>query len=172
MDSHCDLLNLIRINSINATYCLVWDVTMDWGMMKNPAALVEQTVGQCIPLIQSTPNDKRLSPQSSGCIEATLRPRLRFGASLSLLVVVIDTVLRFSWTLRFFEGQLFTSSDAYILCTEFMEVFRRALWNLLRVEWEYIKQMRAKKAQVADEGNLEMTNKGAKKFSKPMGVLS
>ena len=131
---------------------------MDWGMMKNPAALVEHTVGQCVPLMPSAINDRKQSP---GCVEVTLRPRLRFGASLSILIVVIDTVLRFSWTLRFCESEVFTSNDAYILTTEFMEVFRRALWNLLRVEWEYIKQMRAKKAQMAED-NLEMTSKATK----------
>ena len=128
---------------------------MDWGMMKNPSAIVEHTMGHCLPVPTSG-----ISKKQTGCLEATLRPRLRFGGSMSLVILVIDIILRFSWTLRFYESKLFTSNDAYILCTEFLEVFRRALWNLLRVEWEYIKQMRAKKAQVAGEDSVEMTNHG------------
>jgi hypothetical protein len=27
------------------------------------------------------------------------------------------------------------------LCTQFLEIFRRAIWNLLRVEWENLKQL-------------------------------
>jgi hypothetical protein len=52
--------------------------------------------------------------------------------------VVADSFLRFSWLLRFVAK--FPSNDAYVLCVQFLEVFRRAIWNLLRVEWENIKQ--------------------------------
>ena len=33
---------------------------------------------------------------------------------------------------------------------------RRALWNLLRVEWENIKQNRGKEAADSDEGDVEL----------------
>lgn len=36
--------------------------------------------------------------------------------------------------------KLFPSDDAFVLFTQFLEVIRRALWNLLRVEWENLKQ--------------------------------
>jgi EXS family len=73
------------------------------------------------------------------CWHALLRNRLRFGVGISVLILVTDIVLRFSWTLRFYH-KLFPSPDAFVLCTQFLEVFRRALWNLLRVEWENLKQ--------------------------------
>ncbi len=133
---------------------------MDWGMMQNPNAIMEHAVGQCIPNLtpMSTPHPPSptiivngISPdagkrQTRSCLETALRPRLRFGTSVTLLIVALDTCLRFSWTLRFYEHAFFPSNDAYILCTEFLEVFRRAVWNLLRVEWEHIKQTRAKNA--------------------------
>ena len=134
---------------------------MDWGMMQNPNAVVEQTFGQCIPSFSippsptsdGTPDAKR---QVKSCLDTALRPRLRFGTSLTLLVVFLDTFLRFSWTLRFFESAIFPSNDSYILCTEFLEVFRRAVWNLLRVEWEHIKQTRnAKKNTTVEDSNIE-----------------
>ncbi len=65
-----------------------------------------------------------------------LRNRLRFGVGISVLIIVTDTILRFSWTLRFYVKL----SDAFILFQQFLEVIRRALWNLLRVEWENLKQ--------------------------------
>ena len=37
--------------------------------------------------------------------------------------------------------------DAFILCTQFLEVFRRCIWNLLRVEWEHMKQTISKKKE-------------------------
>ena len=76
--------------------------------------------------------------QYQSCHHVCLRPRLRFGLVLSTLIVVADSLLRFSWLLRFVAK--FPSNDAFVLCTQFLEVFRRAIWNLLRVEWENIKQ--------------------------------
>ena len=131
---------LIILMIINATYCLIWDLVMDWGMLDNPSEVISQTLGPCVPAMASMPEMKRV-----GCMDAALRPRLRFGTALTLVIVMIDIILRYSWTLRFVERAIFPSTDAYIICTEFLEVFRRAVWNLLRVEWEHIKQTRAAK---------------------------
>jgi hypothetical protein len=68
-----------------------------------------------------------------------MRPKLRFGVAMSALIVLADSVLRFSWTLRFYHA-IFPSGDSFVLCTQFLEVFRRALWNLLRIEWEHMRQ--------------------------------
>ena len=73
------------------------------------------------------------------CWYSLLRNRLRFGVWMSVLILFTDIVLRFSWTLRFYH-KLFPSGDSFVLCTQFLEVVRRALWNLLRVEWENLKQ--------------------------------
>lgn len=143
------------IHRINATYSLTWDIVMDWGMMQNPNAIVEHAVGQCMPSFAPPPSpisedihmaDGGKGRQTKNCLDRALRPRLRFGTSVTVLIVVLDTLLRFSWTLRFYEQLFFPSNDAYILCTEFLEVFRRAVWNLLRVEWEHIKQSKSKSA--------------------------
>ena len=75
------------------------------------------------------------------CQHGCLRPSLRFGFALSALIVVADSFLRFSWTLKFVP-RLFPTNDSFVLCTQFLEVFRRAIWNLLRVEWESMKQSR------------------------------
>ena len=80
-----------------------------------------------------------LAPASYSCWHSLLRARLRFGVGMSVLILVTDIILRFSWVLRFFHN-IFPSGDAFVLCTQFLEVLRRALWNLLRVEWENLKQ--------------------------------
>jgi len=144
---------LIILMIINATYCLIWDIVMDWGMLDNPTAVVGQAMGGCVPSMLVGPEFKKVS-----CLDAALRPRLRFGTALTLVVVSIDVCLRYSWTLRFVEHAIFPSNDAYILCTEFLEVFRRAVWNLLRVEWEHIKQTRNAKKPIDEmpEKSIEM----------------
>lgn len=138
---------LIVLLAINSTYSLAWDVIMDWGMMQNPQAMMpESCAGGGLP---PSPGAKQ---PSQSCAHTVLRSRLRFGASPSIGILLIDTVLRYSWLLRFWETDLFPNADTYILCTQFLEALRRALWNLLRVEWENIKQTRGKAA----EENIEM----------------
>lgn len=140
---------LVVLLTVNATYSLIWDITMDWGMMQNPSAIVEHTVSECsggysaVGMTSSTDGIK--NSRFGYCADTALRPSLRFGASLSLFIILTDIILRFSWILRFSEAKLFPSNDAFILCTQFLEVFRRAMWNLLRVEWEHIKQVQSKK---------------------------
>lgn len=90
-----------------------------------------------------------------------LRPRLRFGLVLSALIVVADSILRFSWLLRFVAR--FPSNDAFVLCTQFLEVFRRAIWNLLRVEWENIKIQ-----QMSKGGNMIRNGSGDADEVKPL----
>jgi hypothetical protein len=118
---------LIFLLVVNALYALYWDIVHDWGMMqKNP---VVQCVGGVYPI----------ADQKRSCAHTFMRPRLRFGVAMSAIIVVCDAILRFSWTLRFYH-KLFPSGDSFVLCTQFLEVFRRAIWNLLRVEWENFKQ--------------------------------
>ncbi|EED91641.1 predicted protein [Thalassiosira pseudonana CCMP1335] len=133
---------IIALLAINSTYSLAWDITMDWGMMQSPQVVVPEScaVG---PVSSSNPGSK-------SCAHAVLRPRLRFGAVYSVAILLVDTILRYSWLLRFYEHNLFASTDAYILCTQFLEAIRRSLWNLLRVEWEHIKQNRGKEAEDDD----------------------
>jgi hypothetical protein len=156
---------------------------MDWGMMQDPYKVAQTMVGCTTPYTptstldtdgiivnNTTPN---LTPSSTGisgkgiddsqhhlphmryrpCHHVCLRPRLRYGLILSALIVVADSFLRFSWTLRFVPR--FPTHDAFVLCTQFLEVFRRAIWNLLRVEWENIKQKDDEKEKEKQNEGLE-----------------
>jgi EXS family len=136
---------LIVLLTINASYSLYWDIVMDWGMMQSP-----EKIAQVVGSFGAFPAESVEKP--ADCTHVLLRPRLRFGLWISLVILVTDVVLRFSWTLRFYHA-LFPSGDSFVLFTQFLEVFRRSLWNLLRVEWENLKQQteRADKEDVSDE---------------------
>jgi hypothetical protein len=115
---------------------------MDWGMMQDTNAVVQTATATlaCLPKGEAK-GHTAIKQRDGPCHHVCLRPRLRFGLTLSSLIVVADSLLRFSWTLKLVGGgKLFASNDAFVLCTQFLEVFRRAMWNLLRVEWENIKQ--------------------------------
>mmetsp|Transcript_18333 Transcript_18333/g.27629 ORF Transcript_18333/g.27629 Transcript_18333/m.27629 type:complete len:476 (-) Transcript_18333:2780-4207(-) len=127
---------LIVLLAINSTYSLLWDILMDWGMMQNTCA---------------GGSNGGLTKSHSSCAHSVLRPKLRFGAPTSIGILFIDIVLRYSWVLRFWETDLFPNADIYILCTQFLEAIRRSLWNLLRVEWEHIKQNKGKEEDADDD---------------------
>lgn len=133
---------------------------MDWGMMKKPqlaAAAVCAPSNQSFAIPTANGSNGTFSTfpgspptrNSSGtlkpvqstqsCWYILLRNRLRYGVWISAAILITDTCLRFSWVLRFYD-KLFPSNDSFVLCTQFLEVLRRALWNLLRVEWENMKQ--------------------------------
>jgi len=136
---------------------------MDWGMMKNPTVAATVICNPSVgmnnpsnaspylpvptrdpsPLMRTTSSTVNKGSAGSGshhsCWYYLLRNRLRFGVAISVLILSTDVILRFSWLLRFYH-RLFPSGDSFVLCTQFLEVFRRAIWNLLRVEWENLKQ--------------------------------
>jgi len=148
---------LIVLLAINSTYSLAWDIIMDWGMMQDPSAIAPAV---CVAGGGVVPGGSSSSSSSSNqsCAHSVLRPRLRFGAATSISILLIDMILRYSWMLRFWEKDLFPSTDVYILITQFLEAIRRSLWNLLRVEWENIKQNRGKES--SEKSSLEMTGSG------------
>ena len=124
---------LILLLVINSVFSLYWDIVMDWGMMQaNPIGMT---------LCGTKPMELLHKGRPISWLQTILRPRLRFGLAMSALILLSDSLLRFSWCLRFVQNGLFASPDAFVLCTQFLEVFRRALWNLLRVDWENLKHM-------------------------------
>ena len=149
---------LIVLLVVNSLYALYWDVVMDWGMMQNPTSAV---AGACFGsgsgnVVMNEDGSTIPSPsnKSSNCHHGLLRPQLRFGLAMSTMILLADSLLRFSWLLRFVTR--FPNNDSFVLCTQFLEVFRRAIWNLLRVEWEQLKQ-RTRNSKVRDSFDEEST---------------
>eukprot|EP00588_Corethron_pennatum_P000288 CAMPEP_0194300912 /NCGR_PEP_ID=MMETSP0169-20130528/61520_1 /TAXON_ID=218684 /ORGANISM="Corethron pennatum, Strain L29A3" /LENGTH=460 /DNA_ID=CAMNT_0039051135 /DNA_START=5 /DNA_END=1391 /DNA_ORIENTATION=- len=121
---------LVIFLAINAGYSFAWDVVMDWGMAQNPISCAT-TGGEGASFLE----------------RSCMRPRLRFGAVASLAILVADAFLRGSWMLRFYDKYMFSNVDTYVLTTQFLEIFRRAIWNLLRVDWEMVKQIKKRKGK-------------------------
>jgi len=148
---------LIFLLFVNASYSLYWDIVMDWGMMHNPTAVVVSANcmgGSATPPMVGT---KATSISTDSCHHGCLRPKLRFGIGISSWIFITDCILRFAWTLRF-ATHLFPSADMFALFTQFLEVLRRALWNLLRVEWENLKQANSGTRLIAAEDDEDDDN--------------
>ena len=65
-----------------------------------------------------------------------------------LFAMIINFVLRFSWTVNRIPGMNHIHSSVIVLVIEIAEVFRRAMWNIFRIEWEIIVQQ--EKAGIQD----------------------
>jgi len=139
---------LIVLMIINASYSLTWDIVMDWGMFQNPMAVAQHACGGSSIITGESPSGSASPSRASKSFShVCLRPKLRFGFAASTGIVLSDTILRFCWLLRFVKSSLFPTEDYFILTLQILEAFRRGIWNLLRVEWENIKHMRAKQQQ-------------------------
>lgn len=68
------------------------------------------------------------------------RHRALYPVIFYVLAVILNFVLRFSWTINRLPGMSHIHSSIIVLIIEIGEVFRRSLWNLFRIEWEIINQ--------------------------------
>lgn len=68
------------------------------------------------------------------------RQRVLFPLPTYIFAVVINLLLRFSWTVNRIPGMGQVHSSMIVLLIELGEVIRRSIWILYRVEWEVIVQ--------------------------------
>ena len=69
------------------------------------------------------------------------RLRTHFHWSFYLFAVVVNLILRFSWKATRLPWFASLHSSHLVLLLELAEVGRRALWNMIRIEWEIVVQM-------------------------------
>jgi len=107
---HLPVLKILWIilSVVSSIYGIIWDVKMDWGL-----------------------GDKN---------NKFLREKLLIGSSLLYYVcILLNIILRFTWTfsLSIIEAEIL---DTEITTTIFsaLELFRRFMWNIFRVENEQI----------------------------------
>ena len=107
---------IVATSAINSVYSFLWDVMMDWGLVQ--LSMIKGKV----------------------CLRT--RPLCFYPAPAYFLAASLNFVLRFSWMANQLEALQGLSVAGLLLVVEVAEVFRRAVWNLFRVEWEIINQVR------------------------------
>ena len=102
------LIAWIVSSCINAICKFVWDIYMDWGLLRS----------------------KNL-----------LRPKLGYTwKSLYYLAIVEDFILRFAWSLKLSLGlHLQAQDNLFYTVLAGLEIFRRFVWNIYRVEYDHVK---------------------------------
>lgn len=58
-----------------------------------------------------------------------------------ILAAILNLCLRFSWTINRWPGMSHVHSSIIVLIIEIGEVVRRAMWNVIRIEWEVLVQL-------------------------------
>jgi len=104
---------------VQSTYCLIWDVHMDWGLF-------------------------RPHPDGSACCGAKpvnlsrLRDPLLITQSRAVYIAICvgDFALRFIWTLSVFGS--ISGRGAGMFFFEAIELLRRTVWAVFRIEWEVV----------------------------------
>lgn len=76
-----------------------------------------------------------------GCLDSRhtfLRDELYFSPSTYYTAIVLDLLMRLGWAILISPGQSYVEQHT-ILLLGCVELFRRFMWSIFRVEWEYIK---------------------------------
>ncbi|KAM6486664.1 EXS family-domain-containing protein [Trichoderma sp. SZMC 28011] len=106
--SHSNLALFVTFSTINGVYTSIWDLFMDFSL---------------------------LQPQSR---HTALRDILALKHRwIYYVIMTVDPILRFSWILYAIFAHDSQHSTVISFMVSFMEVFRRGIWSLLRVENEH-----------------------------------
>ncbi|KAI0743466.1 EXS-domain-containing protein [Daedaleopsis nitida] len=158
--------------AFNSLYTFWWDVTNDWGLdllvpqqasgtsrtsslpprplllprlhsrsalLKYPASTSESSLPDEIsddPTHMLAHPPERPRPWG-------LRPTLLFPLAVYPFVIVVDLILRLTWSAKLSSHlHSYAEGDLVIFWIELAEVVRRWMWVFLRVEWETVKEAR------------------------------
>ncbi|KAL5090946.1 hypothetical protein Trisim1_012446 [Trichoderma cf. simile WF8] len=106
--SHSNLALFVTFSTINGVYTSIWDLFMDFSL---------------------------LQPQSR---HTALRDILALKHRwIYYVIMTVDPILRFSWIFYAIFAHDSQHSTVISFMVSFMEVFRRGIWSLLRVENEH-----------------------------------
>lgn len=127
--------------SVFATvYAATWDVAMDWGLTLRDVSPWKRA--------ESYMYEGHESAQTSVVVadDATRRQSAKFerhfGAHTYLLAALLDIVARFSWVQTLMPTSVLTNDilgkEALSIGTAALEIARRSMWAVLRIEWEQV----------------------------------
>ncbi len=111
-------------------FAFSWDVLVDWGLGPQPLRRLVRR-----KLSPSAPHGQEFSGASYW-----LRPVRVFSPIWYAAAILIDFVARLSWAVYISPDQRVVAQNATLLLGT-VELLRRAVWALFRVEWEQILRM-------------------------------
>ena len=128
----------------NTAYSLYWDVTHDWDLRLAPA-LARECFGSAGAGGETSTSAENFADDRDGRFERSdtalqrkyLRPRLLYGdPNVYFAAVVANAALRLSWTYKL--SSHLRHNAGTVLAFTAMEITRRFLWSMFRVEKAYL----------------------------------
>lgn len=105
------------LTAVNSLYSFTWDIMMDWGLLQ-----ISLKEGKLVTRSQSY-----------------------FPTLLYYCVSVSNLILRFAWASNIYIPYFQQMEPHHLVfMLEVVEVIRRAVWNIFRIEWEIINNDREK----------------------------
>jgi len=137
---------------INSTYSFIWDVFMDWNLVSLTFTTNESITPSNVTSAHTSQGSsiiKRIKGFISTVFFPTVHqpPLLRFRRHLHFShrilyvgAMLIDFVLRTTWSLKLSSHLSIKKLEGSILVMEFFEIFRRWIWVFFRLESEWVKR--------------------------------
>lgn len=125
--------------AFNSFYSFYWDIAKDWDLS------LFSTISQSSTTV----------PHASQNFPYGLRPRLYFSPNMYYVVIVLDLLLRCTWSLKLSPHlDHFADFESGIFLMEFLEVGRRWMWIFFRVETEWVRSTTARGLGVPGQGDI------------------
>ena len=138
---------------INTVYSFWWDLTNDWWLDLLQPATVYATlkhpephlpalhrVHESEPPFELDAPPRRSHVRHGSVLRAPEKP-LPLSTRLYYVFIVVNLLLRFTWSLKLSPHLVYLVEwQRGLLLLEALELVRRCVWVLLRVEWEVVKQ--------------------------------
>lgn len=126
---------------VKTIYCYTWDVVIDWGLLAQAAGGGGDGLGgdggltdaAVTGMAMSTP--WRTERTAGSCSRSLLRPTLYFSPLLYYFALVFNLFGRVAWSIAISPD--YCQADC-VLALGLLEMIRRALWILIRLENAYI----------------------------------
>ena len=114
------------LSVVSTIFAGLWDVLVDWGL--GPRAVRRLIHGNAA------------HGDEASDTSWLLRPVLCFPPAWYYVVAVLNTVARLGWAVYISGDSSLASRQHVTLLLGLVELYRRAQWALLRVEWEQIRR--------------------------------
>ncbi|KAL9548481.1 hypothetical protein PS6_006576 [Mucor atramentarius] len=120
---------------INSMYSFWWDISMDWNLL---------SITFDTPQTDENVNRKtiQLPPQKHSTPIVHFRRQLYFSQPIWYIIAIFfDFLLRITWSLKLSSHIYIRKLDGSIFLMELLEVFRRWIWVIFRMESEWVKKV-------------------------------
>ncbi|KAI8644426.1 EXS family-domain-containing protein [Parasitella parasitica] len=120
---------------INSMFSFWWDISMDWNLLSITFETPQSDEN-------THPKAIHLPPQKHTTPIIHFRRQLYFSQPLWYIIAVFfDFLLRITWSLKLSSHIYIRKLDGSIFLLELLEVFRRWIWVIFRMESEWVKKV-------------------------------